>query len=58
MKAYILILTVLITAAAAQAQQTDHMQHMKKDTTKKVPPHDHAKMMAEMQRMNKDTRTT
>jgi hypothetical protein len=55
MKAYILILSVLITAAAAQAQQTDHMQHMNKDTTKKVPPHDHAKMMAEMQRMNKDT---
>jgi hypothetical protein len=55
MKAYILILSVLITAAAAHAQQTDHMQHMNKDTTKKVPPHDHAKMMAEMQRMNKDT---
>jgi hypothetical protein len=55
MKAYILILTMLITAAAAHAQQMDHMQHMNKDTTKKAPPHDHAKMMAEMQRVNKDT---
>jgi hypothetical protein len=49
MKAYILILTMLITGTAAHAQQMDHMQHMNKDTTKKAPPHDHAKMMAEMQ---------
>ena len=51
MKRYIMILAVLVFAATANAQQMDHMQHMQKDTIprKKTPPHDHAKMMAEMQ---------
>jgi hypothetical protein len=50
MKRYIMILAVFAFATAASAQQMGHMQHMQKDTTpKKAPPHDHAKMMAEMQ---------
>ncbi|MGY4537422.1 hypothetical protein ACVW0P_001841 [Mucilaginibacter sp. UYNi724] len=49
MKKYITILFVLIISFAANAQQMDHMQHTQKDTTKKAMPHDHAKMMAEMQ---------
>lgn len=49
MKKYIAILFVLIISFAANAQQMDQMQHTQKDTTKKAMPHDHAKMMAEMQ---------
>jgi len=45
MKRYITLFITLIVSIPAMAQQMDHMQH---DTTKKAPPHDHAKMMAEM----------
>lgn len=47
MKRYITLFITLIVGIPAMAQQMDHMQH---DTTKKAPPHDHAKMMAEMKR--------
>jgi hypothetical protein len=50
MKKYIALFVVLLMAYTAIAQQMDHMHH---DTTAKKPaPHDHAKMMAEM---DKDT---
>lgn len=48
MKKYLFMIAVLMMARAIHAQDMDHMQHTKKDTDK-TAPHDHAKMMREMQ---------